>query len=203
MAAATPPDAWMERASVAIAIQGASDVDFGALTATIDISGGEKSVKGVALVNGGRVTQWDPQSDVDITLEAYPLYAGKTSGTTAKGFWDLLNTGNVTVPLSISNDYSRQLLRLAIMWTNDPAFPNPATGTTAANYQAKKLVFANAVCTSVVPSFTDGILKYTVKFTCVPFKKDATANFKTDSCEGATGSDLLGRLAAYTSSVNW
>ena len=79
MAADPIEDAWMEEALVAISIIDGSDVQFAALTETIDFDVGEKDIEGIPLVNGGRVTKWNPEGDTTVTLEAYPLQAGTDS----------------------------------------------------------------------------------------------------------------------------
>lgn len=202
MTAAVPDDAWMEKTIIALTVAGGSDVTFGALTESVDFDGGDKGINGVPLVNGGRITKWDPQTDKEITLEAYPLYAGTTTGTTGKGFYDLMNTADTSLPVSITNDYTRQRLRASFLWTNDPNATS-ATGTTTANYQGIRLTFANAIVTSIKESFTDKVLKYTIKLKCPAFKKDATANFRMEHCEGTGGSDILPAFASYTTSANW
>ena len=55
------------------------------------------------------------------------------------------------------------------------------------------------VLTSVKPSFTDGILKFTVMFKVVPFDSSGNNNIQFESHDG-TGGSALPALAQYTSS---
>ena len=197
MAAVINQDAWMEKCLISIAVEGGSDVQFATLTETVDFDLGEKDIEGIALVNGGRVTQWSPEGDSTITFEAYPLEAGTTTGTAAKGFFDLLYTKDATAPIRISTDHKRNKHRVLVLWTNDATVTTAQSATTN-THSAKRFGFANVHFTSVKPSFTDGILKYTVTGKCTPFDKAAVANKIYESCAGADGTDILPAIAAYT-----
>jgi len=199
MAADPIDDAWMEECLIAISAEGGSDVQFAALTETVDIDDGDKDIEGVALVNGGRVTKWNPEADTTITFEAYPLQAGTDSGTTGLGFHDLMHTQDAITPIRIVNDHTRTKYRVLLMWTND-ATAVTGQSITAANASALRFGFANAYCTSVKESFTDGILKYTVMFKVAPYDKAANANKMYESAAGSDGTDLLPVIASYTSS---
>jgi len=163
MTAAVVDDAWMEACLIAISKVGGSDIQFAALTETVDFDIGEKDIEGVALVNGGRVTKFSPEGDSSITFEAYPLQAGTDTGTTGKGFFDLMHTVDSSVPIRITNDHNRDKYRVLVLWTNDPT-PTTAQAATANTYSALRIGMAEGFFTSVKPSFTDGILKFTVTF---------------------------------------
>ena len=192
----------METCLIAISVQAGSDVQFAAITETVDFDIGEKDIEGVALANGGRVTKWTAEGDSSITFEAYPLEAGTDTGTTGNGFFDLLHSQDAAVPIRITNDRNRDKYRVLVLWTNDP---NAATGqtVTADTYSALRIGMADGHFTSVKPSFTDGILKYTVTFKVAAFDKTGTGNVIMESCAGASGTDILPAIASYTSSAKF
>lgn len=199
MTAAAVDDAWMEVCLIAISKIGGSDIQFAGLTETIDFDLGEKDIEGKPIVNGGRVTIWKPEGDSTVTMEAYPLEAGTDTGATGKGFYDLLHTVDASVPIRIINDRNRDKYRLLFLWTNDPT-PTTAQATTANTYSAMRIGMADGHFTSVKPSFTDGTLKFTIKYKCAAFDKAATGNVMIESCAGTTAGDILPAIAAYTTS---
>jgi hypothetical protein len=199
MTAAVVDDAWMEACLIAISKVGGSDIQFAALTETVDFDIGEKDIEGVALVNGGRVTKFSPEGDSSITFEAYPLQAGTDTGTTGKGFFDLMHTVDSSVPIRITNDHNRDKYRVLVLWTNDPT-PTTAQAATANTYSALRIGMAEGFFTSVKPSFTDGILKFTVTFKVAAFDKSAVGNVMMESCAGGSAPDVLPAIAAYTTS---
>jgi len=200
MAALPVEDAWMEKALVAIAKRGGSDVKFHALVEDITISGGEKDIEGVPLVNGGRVRKWSPQSDFTIEMTAYCLAAGTDTGTDAEGLYDLMHTADTSAPVRITNDFTRSLFRVAVLFTNDTTVTSAVSATTD-TYMAFRQVFAEVVFTNVSWEFTgDKLLKFTFTGKCTPFDKGAVANVVFESCQGASGTDILPAIAAYTTS---
>lgn len=198
MAADPTEDAWMEECLVAISVIDGSDVQFAALTETIDFDVGEKDIEGVPLVNGGRVTKWNPESDTTVTIEAYPLQAGTDTGTTGIGFYDLLHTQDTTVPVRVVNTRNRYKVRMLVLWTND-ATAVTAQSITAADASAIRFGMAEARVTSTKASFTDGILKWTIMVKCAPFDKAGDGNVMWESAAGSGATDLLPVIAAYTS----
>lgn len=197
---ATGDDAWMETCFVSIAQIGGSDVHFGALTETIDFDGEEKDIEGIPNVAGGRITKIMAQSDAEITMEVYALQAGTHSGTTGNGFYDLLYTSDGTQGISITNDRVRKKCRLAILWTDDNTVTS-AAGATGSSAKAFRLAWANGYFTKVKESFTDGILKATITFKCVPFNKAGTdGNFIKQSSDGSAA---LSAFSGYSTSNNF
>lgn len=192
----------METCQIAISKQDGADIQFAALTETVDFDIGEKDIEGVALTNGGRVTKWTAEGDSSITFEAYPLEAGTDSGTEGKGFFDLMHSVDSTAPIRILNDRKRDKYRVLVMWTNDPSV---ATGEsiTADTYSALRIGMADGHFTSVKPSFTDGVLKYTVTFKVTAFDKGGNSNVMMESCAGSTATDILPVVASYTSSAKF
>ena len=199
MTAAAVDDAWMEVCLIAISKAGGSDLSAAAVTKTVDPDIGEKDMEGIPLVNGGRMTKWNPEGDSTITFEAYPLEAGTQTGTTLNGFYDLMHTVDASVPIRVTNDRNRDKYRVLLLWTNDPT-PTTAQSATNTNYSAFRIGMADGYFTSVKPSFTDGELIFTVMYKVAAFDKSASGNVMMESCAGASGSDVLPAIASYTSS---
>ena len=202
MTAAATDDAWMETCLIAVSIAAGSDVQFAGLTETVDFDIGEKDIEGIPLVNGGRVTKFTPEGDSSITFEAYPLQAGTDTGTTGLGFFDLMHSQDASVPIRVTNDRARAKYRVLVLWTNDPT-PTTAQATTANTYSALRIGMADGHFTSVKPSFTDGVLKYTVTFKTAAFDKSGTGNVMMESCAGASESDILPDITSYTSTAKF
>ena len=202
MTAAAIDDAWMETCLIAISLQGGSDIQFAGITETLDFDIGEKDIEGIPLVNGGRVTKWTPEGDSSITFEAYPLQAGTDTGASGLGFYDLMHSVDASVPIRVTNDRDRDKYRVLVMWTNDPT-PTTAQAITNANFSALRIGMADGHFTSVKPSFTDGMLKFTVTFKVAAFDKSAGGNVMMESCAGSTGADILPAVASYTSSAKF
>ena len=202
MTAAAVDDAWQEVCLIAISKVGGSDIQFAGLTETVDCDLGEKDIEGIVLVNGGRVTKFNPEGDSSITLEAYPLEAGTDAGTTGKGFYDLMHTVDASVPIRITNDRKRNKYRILVLWTNDPT-PTTAQAATANTYSALRIGLADGYFTAVKPSFTDGTLKWTITYKCTAFDKAAAGNVMVESCAGTTAGDILPAIGSYTTSAKF
>jgi len=120
--------------------------------------------------------------------------AGTDSGDEGKGFFDLMNTSDSTQPLSISVDRARDQYRIVILWTDDTTLTS-ATSAVNLNQTGLRIVAQNGYITSVKPSFTDGLLKFTVTFKCPPFDKSGNANVTMESTDGTV---TLDAVSAYS-----
>lgn len=189
-------DTWSETAYVAISKIGGSDVEFCTITETVDLDIGDKDFDVMNTIKGGRLVKFNPQEPTTITLEAYPVEAGTDSGVVGKGFHDLLNTSDGSQPLSINFDRTRTKIRCAVLWTNDTTVTNAAEAT-AEDSDALRIVLKNGYVTSTKPSFTDGVLKYTVAMKFPAFDKSGNPNGLIESADGTTSS-VLAALASYT-----
>lgn len=202
---AAVPETWSERAKVAIALESGLDIAFESLTESIDVDIGDKAIETIKTTKGGRLVKYSPQEDTTITLEAYPLEAGtssanKTAGATGTGFFDLMNSSPAiaTQPLSTAVDFNRDRARIVILWTNDTA---NTTAQSAVTLPARGMrIVGCGFITSVKPSFTDGVLKFSITMTCPAFTKNAVANVKIDSTDGLS---TMPALAAFTPTANW
>jgi len=198
-------DVWTELAYVAITAQSGTDVQYQTITETIDIDTGEKDFTTVATTKGTRLVKFTPETETTITLEAYPLYSGSTQITAGgpagagAGFYDLLQTTDSTEPMSISSTLVRNKYRIAILWCDDSTTSNAAvTITTGA--KAMRFVAADGYFTAVKPSFTDGVLKFTVTFKVPSFDSSGSSNIKMESVSGGA---TMNALASYTSSAKF
>jgi hypothetical protein len=189
----TVEDAWMETCLVTISKIGGSDMEFAALTETVDFDLGEKDIEGIALVNGGRVAKWNPEGDSTITLEAYPIQAGTDTGSKGEGFFDLMHSDDGSHPIRFVNDRNRDKVRILCLWSTGSE--TSAAEESSANAQAIRLGLAEAYVTSVKPSFTDGILKFTITIKAPAFDKSGDGNVLAESVDGST---TLPAIAAYT-----
>lgn len=191
-------DAWMEVCFVSVCALDGSDVQFAGLTETLDWDIGDKDIEGTPLVNGGRVTKFMPEGDTTLTMEAYPLEVGTDSGSTGKGFFDLVHSQDSVVPLRVINDHNRTKYRVLALWTNDSTVTT-AQSATAESSSALRIGLAGGYFTSAKPSFTDDILKYTITYKCAAFDKSGSGNVMMESAAGSSGTDVLPAIAGYTS----
>jgi len=195
--AAFVPESWSEQCKISICREGialTNEVQFQALTETVDIDIGDKDFEAIATTSGGRIIKYTPQEVTSITLEAYPLEAGTVGGTTGTGFFDLVNTyEDETQPLSISVDHNRTRYRMTVLWTNDTANTG-AQKEVLPDYLGLR-VAACGFFISAKPSFTDGVLKFSVVMKCPPFTKSGSANVNIGSCDATVTLQDLGKFS--------
>jgi len=193
--------AWSETALIGITgHDDDNDMNFHAITETVDIDIGDKDFDTIATLSGGRLIKFTPQEPTTITLEAYPVEAGTDSGTTGKGFFDLMHTQDASEPQDIDVDRVRTQYRIAILWTNNTSITaaNQLVGTA---YAGLRVVAADGYFTSVKPSYTDGILKFTVVYKVPPFDSSGSANVVIQSTD--IGGASITALVSYTSTNKW
>jgi len=102
-------------------------------------------------------------------------------------------------PNRVINNRAREKCRVLILWT-DKTTAVKASEAIANTYNALRVGYANGIFTSAKPSFTDGILKFTVKYKCSAFDKSGDSNLMMESCAAGGGSDALPAVADYTTS---
>ena len=209
---ATNQGAWSETAFVTItryAAGGGTDVQFASLTETIDIDMGDKDIEQVPTLIGGRVVKKTPQDITTITFEGYPvdLDSGSSPATGVSQLFQGGATWDTSEPLTNTSTIVRDLFRIAILWTDDTTATS-AAGATASSTNAYRIVFAHAYCTSMKPSYTDGILKVTFTFKCPAFNKFGMSLIKEDSGDATAIATLntynsTNYPPAGTSSYTW
>ena len=116
---------------------------------------------------------------------------------------DIIDSGEDYIisesPQRVINNRVREKYRILVLWT-DKASPVKASEEIANTLSALRIGYADGHFTSVKPSFTDGILKYTVIFKCSSFDKSGNANVMMESCAAGGGSDTIPVIADYTTS---
>ena len=194
------PDSWSETAFVSIAIAGGNWQTFQTLTESIDIDMGDKSVEWMPDLAGGRIAKFSPQSETTVKLEAYPIEAGTatTAATTGTGFYDLMyaNTTTTAGKNSITNTRDRLKVSIVLLWTTlgVSAATDALTGT--ATDAALRMQFTEGYVTSIKPSFTDGVLKFSIEAKFPAFNKTGTATHTFDSLSATTST--FAAVGAYT-----
>ena len=208
-ASASQMGAWTETALVTItkyASAGGTDLEYAAITETIDIDFGDKGVDQIANLKGGRIVKKTPQDIATITFEGYPLFVASATTPYPSQMFES-GTYDTSEPIQQPSNLGRDTFRVVIMWTDDVA-ATAAAGLTAASTNAYRVIFAHAWMTSLKPSFTDGILKFTFEFKCPAFNKNGTSQICEQSGDntalvsltgfGTTGYNPLSTAAAYT-----
>lgn len=181
---------------ITLSKKGGSDVNYQVLIETVDQSGGAKSFDQIATFEGGRLKNHRPQEAFEITLEGYAVEVGTDTGSTGKGFYDLMYTSDTSQPQSISLDHTRDEWRLSIMAT-DNFDQTSAADVTITGDKANRWTFTNGHFTNVVFSDTDKLIKFTITYKVTPFNKIGSANVVIQSTDG-TATKVLPALSAYT-----
>lgn len=193
----TLPDQWTEVCKVDITKAGGSAaIPFGSLTDTVDIDWGEKAVEQTALVNGGRIVTYTPETPTVIRLEMVPVGTAASATPTGLTQWFMGDDADVTQPLWTVNTRTRILFRVVLLWTDDAA-NTVASGVTAASTSSLRFSFWRCYLTSLKIAFTDDLLKATAEFTCIPFSKTASGMIAS---EEASNTALLA-LATFTATA--
>lgn len=186
--------AWSETALVTITKLGSANVEFAALTETIDIDMGDKDVDQIANVGGGRMMKKTPQDITTLTFEGYPVDIDSAGGS---GYSQMFEGGtwDTQEPYDSNSSLGRDLFRVTILWTDDTSVTS-AVAATSASTNAYRVAFVHCWMTSLKPSFTDGILKFTISFKCPAFNPLGTANIRESSGDNTA----LVALTGYTTS---
>lgn len=183
--------AWSETCLISITPLDGTEVQLAAMTETVDIDMGDKDIEQVATLIGGRVIKKVPQDITTITFEGYPIGISTANNKGLSQFFHMTNaaTYDTTEPLAVSSTLGRDLFRVCILWSE--VAPATATAVTTATKAAYRFTVANAYMTSMKPSFTDGILKFTFAFKVAPFNKQGTAQIHEESTETTTALPVL------------
>jgi len=196
-------DMYSEVAFVSIGVIGdAKDWRFETLVDTIDIDTGDKDFESMATIAGGRLVKFTPQTDVTLTLEAYPTEAGTDADLAdngvATGFWDLQNSGSGDSPMSIPLDLARNKVRVVILFIepNAALAAINATSAIAGGTTALRIIMADGYVTGAKPAFTDDELKWTVTIKFPAF--DRRGFTAADGHNVLIESSNAGALAAIT-----
>jgi len=128
------------------------------------------------------------------------------SATTLSISSDIMVSGDeytiTNSPIRVTNSRVRNKYRIMVLWTDKSAAVR-ASEAIASTLSALRIGYADGYITSVKPSFTDGVLKYTITYKCAAFDKSGTSNVMMESCAAGGGADALPVIASYTSSAKF
>lgn len=197
------PDAWTETALVSIQKLSGSEVQFAAITDTVDISEGDWAGEGIPTLAGGRLWKQNPKEDGEITLELYPIELDTTTGVGlfqqfTGGTWDTDEPEATDVAFTTA-DRVRDQFRVVILWTNDGA-TTTANATTSASTDSLRFAAMGCRLTSHKASYTDGQLKITATFKYPAF--DKTGTVKMDRWDSGDQT-AVAALSTYDDSDAW
>jgi len=200
-------DGWSEYALVAISAQSGTDIAFQAVTSTIDIDMGDRDFESMPMLNGARIVKFLPQGDTTVTMEMYPEQSGSgdiSAATSGTGVFDLLHDEDTTQPYAVvSVPLKRNKYRLCILWTDKVTASSATEQIIAPTNQAMRFVASDGYFVSAKPSFTDGLLKWTVKFKVPPIDSAGNENIMVESVFSSSTTYTLTALQSYTSTVKW
>ena len=199
-------NAWQETFLVEISQPGVTlgNNNMEGITETMDFDIGEKDFDQIVTGNGGRLEKLIPEGITTLTFECYPLNVGSgdiSAAAATVGFFDLLHAEDTTFPLKISATTARTRVRVAILWTDDTTAGDASDALAATANLGLRITIADAFVTSVKPSFTDGILKFTIMVKVVPFDSSGASNLQFESADGTTAA--MPALASYTSTTKF
>jgi len=188
-------DTFSETSLLSISRKDGTDRSFQILIETIETSGGEKGFESLSTIAGGRLKKFNPQEDVEVSMEGYAVEVGTDDGATGLGFYDLIHSADTSQPLSIPVDRIRDEFRLVIMATDNPDQTSASAVTTSTD-KAMRWTFQNGHFSNAEASFSDKVWKFTITFKCPPFNKSGTANVTYESTDG-TADKVLPALGEY------
>jgi len=200
-------DSWSEIAYITLTDQDATptDLNFCALSESINIDEGERPVETNYTLCGGKIIRTMPQDDTTITVKAYPIEAGNDGAAgaeaTGKGFWDMFYDSITTAAGSVkveNTSGTRKKYRIAVLWSSDTSSNNATRQIASPAYACLRWVGRNGYITKLAPSFeANGQL--TVDMTMmIPSKQaDGTANLHIESLNGVDTATLV-TLTSYT-----
>ena len=193
------PNIWDELALVSISPVSGSDIEFAAITETIEINEGDYPWESIPTLAGGRIGKQSPQEDGEITLEIYPIELDAASGV---GLFQQWSGGDQDASEPLATDLTwaaginrnRTRFRVAVLWTNDTAAAT-GFGATAASTDALRFFATDCRIISHKTSFTDGVVKTTVTFKYPAMNKAGTA--KIGAWQSGDNTALV-TLGSYT-----
>ena len=176
--------------------KGGSEVQFAAVIEgeSLGFEQGDKDGEGFPMANGGRIWKRTPEGDIEVSAKIYPLSVDVTDANDMSQYFEG-GTYDASAPISQSNSHNRDLFRVAVLFTDDPA-ATTAGGATAANYAARRMSAKDLRFVSYKESY-DGQLAAEVKFKGPAFGKDGSSLVTRESVTSQDGVGLSA-LAAYS-----
>ena len=205
--AGTFPDAWEEVALVTISKYGASSdttIEAAAMTESIDIAQGDYPGESIPNLAGGRIWKQSPEEDGEITLEIYPTNASLGDAENnlglfqafAGGTWDTDEPIASATTWTAGIDRTRDLFRVAIMWTDDTNCTSAESVTSGTDTVALRFTAIACRIISHKAEFTDGILKVTATFKYNVM--DKAGSTKNSAWQSTNDGDSTTALVALT-----
>lgn len=170
------------------AVQFASYVELD----SIDPAEGDKDISTANMANGGRVVKKTPQGDSEVTLKLYEIEIG-TSASLAQHYH---GTTDSTAPLESTNAHTRNLFRVAFLWSDDTTAATAGGTTTAGNY-SRRISFSDVRMTSYKETIEDGTLVINVTFKGPAFNQSASGLITRESVASGDASGLSA-LSTYS-----
>ena len=196
-------DAWNETAFVSIQKLAGSEVQFAAITDSVDISEGDWSGEGLPTLAGGRIWKQTPKEDGEITLELYPVELDTVTGV---GLFQQFTGGTFDTSEPLASDVAftaadrvRDQFRVVVLWTNDAA-ATAANGATSASTDSLRFAAMGCRLVSHKASYTDGILKVTATFKYPAFNKAGAV--KMDRWDSGDQT-ALAAISTYDDADSW
>lgn len=195
------PESWDELFLLSITKKGGSEIQFAAIVDPTSLEFPDESYPWESVPNaaGGRIGKQSPQEDGEISFDIIPIELDTTSGI---GLFQQFvgGTYDTTEPLEVDTSWAagvnrvRDLFRISVLFTNDPAAAT-ASGATAAATDSLRFYANDCRFVSLKHNFSDGQLKGTATFKAAAFNKAGTTkNWSWQSGDQTA----LGALATYS-----
>jgi len=179
---------WQGKCFVAISVKNGSTYNFGAYTSDIKITGGDKDFKGQPINNGGRIKQYDPQTDWQVEVTCFPVSVNPSDGSVTQIFDG--QTIDNSDPYQSVNTNSHTEVRLALLWTDDSSVSSAVDEVSAGN-EGFRIYWTNGEIISETFDWTDQKLGGTFIFKAPAFNKSGSGTRHVESTE-TTGVSALG-----------
>ncbi|MFW6377131.1 MAG: hypothetical protein ACOCZ5_00660 [bacterium] len=185
---------WSEVALVSVSPIDGDEREFYTITDSIDFKIGAKDVDFKPNLAGGRLDNFQPMEETEITMKVYPTEMGGSNGV-----FDFFcaNTSDTTDPLSFTIDRGRTKYRVVFLVTEDTSVSSAVSEVSSS--PAARLTAENGYLVEATPEeFTpDSGWSWNVRFKFPPFQKDGTGNITGES---TNGDESLPAIDSYTSS---
>ncbi len=175
------PDMWDEVFLMSVELAGGTEIQMAAIVdpTSLEFPPGDYPSESKPNAAGGRLWSQNPEEDGEINFDIWGIELDTTSGVGLfqqfiGGAQDASEplTSDIAFPAGVAR--TRELYRIAILFTNDPA-ATTAAGATAASTDSFRFYAEDCRFIGLKPSFSDGQLKQTAQFKFKPFNKAGTA----------------------------
>ena len=175
------PDMWDEVFLMSVELAAGTEIQMATIIdpTSLEFGPGDYPSESKPNAAGGRLWSQNPEEDGEITFDIWGIELDITSGV---GLFQQFIGGAADASEPLTSDIAwpagvnrvRDLYRIAILFTNDPA-ATTAAGATAASTDSFRFYANDCRFIGLKPSFSDGQLKQTATFKFKPFSKAGTA----------------------------